>query len=148
MTGFGRSTREVEGLALEVELRSVNHRHLDLRLRLPRALADREATLKSLHRMEFDISLWAPSFFHLNEFGFVQSMTTLFDVLSTVPGTKAVVLYSAMTDVPLDLQFRQIAAHAAASRCAIYPVDAVGMRTIQQDIGVRVAQASSQPGGG
>jgi uncharacterized protein (TIGR00255 family) len=46
MTGFGRSTREVEGLALEVELRSVNHRHLDLRLRLPRALADREATLK------------------------------------------------------------------------------------------------------
>ncbi|MBW2425966.1 MAG: hypothetical protein JRG86_17090, partial [Deltaproteobacteria bacterium] len=26
MTGFGRSTREVEGLDLEVELRSVNHR--------------------------------------------------------------------------------------------------------------------------
>jgi uncharacterized protein (TIGR00255 family) len=46
MTGFGRSTREVEDLALEVELRSVNHRHLDLRVRLPRALADREATLK------------------------------------------------------------------------------------------------------
>jgi uncharacterized protein (TIGR00255 family) len=46
MTGFGRATREVEGLGLEVEARSVNHRHLDLRIRLPKLLADRESEIK------------------------------------------------------------------------------------------------------
>ena len=46
MTGFGRATREIEGLVLEVEARSVNHRHLDLRLRLPRTLAEHETALK------------------------------------------------------------------------------------------------------
>lgn len=46
MTGFGRATREVGGVGFEVEARSVNHRHLDLRLRLPRLIADRESALK------------------------------------------------------------------------------------------------------
>ncbi|HIF95288.1 MAG TPA: YicC family protein [Myxococcales bacterium] len=46
MTGFGRARREAGGLGLEVEMRSVNHRHLDLRVRLPRILADQESTLK------------------------------------------------------------------------------------------------------
>lgn len=46
MTGFGRASREVSGVAFEVEARSVNHRHLDLRIRLPRILADRENALK------------------------------------------------------------------------------------------------------
>ena len=46
MTGFGRARRDVEGLGLEVEMRSVNHRHLDLRVRLPRVLSDQEAVVK------------------------------------------------------------------------------------------------------
>lgn len=46
MTGFGRASRESGGVAFEVEARSVNHRHLDLRIRLPRILADRENALK------------------------------------------------------------------------------------------------------
>lgn len=46
MTGFGRARREVDGLGLEVEIRSVNHRHLDLRVRLPRALTDQETAIK------------------------------------------------------------------------------------------------------
>ncbi len=46
MTGFGRATREDGDVALEVEARSVNHRHLDLRIRLPRAFADQETRLK------------------------------------------------------------------------------------------------------
>ena len=46
MTGFGRAAREAGGVAFEVEARSVNHRHLDLRIRLPRLLADRENALK------------------------------------------------------------------------------------------------------
>jgi uncharacterized protein (TIGR00255 family) len=46
MTGFGRARREVDGLGLEVEVRSVNHRHLDLRVRLPRVLVDQESAVK------------------------------------------------------------------------------------------------------
>jgi len=54
MTGFGRAAREWDGIALEVEARSVNHRHLDVRIRLPRALADQEPALKQ--RIQAELS--------------------------------------------------------------------------------------------
>jgi len=62
MTGFGRARREVEGLGLEVEMRSVNHRHLDLRVRLPRVLSDQESTIKKqiqgdLSRGKIDVTV-------------------------------------------------------------------------------------------
>jgi uncharacterized protein (TIGR00255 family) len=47
MTGYGRASFAVEGVAFEVEVRSVNHRYLDARIRLPKPLADREADLKA-----------------------------------------------------------------------------------------------------
>lgn len=37
MTGYGRATREADGLKLTVELKSVNHRFLDLNFRMPRS---------------------------------------------------------------------------------------------------------------
>ena len=46
MTGFGRAQLEAGGVGLAVELRSVNHRHLDLSVRLPRALGGLEAPLR------------------------------------------------------------------------------------------------------
>ena len=46
MTGFGRAARELGGMGLEIEARSVNHRHLDLRVRLPKLMADRESDVK------------------------------------------------------------------------------------------------------
>lgn len=42
MTGFGRARREAEGILLEVELRSVNHRFLDVVCKLPPAYASLE----------------------------------------------------------------------------------------------------------
>jgi uncharacterized protein (TIGR00255 family) len=42
MTGFGRAEVRGDTLVVTVEARSVNHRHLDVSLRLPRALASRE----------------------------------------------------------------------------------------------------------
>jgi VWFA-related protein len=89
--------------------------------------ADRKRTLNTLHRMEYDITLWNGNFYHLTESGFMDGMNAMFDVLGEIPGPKAAVLFSAMGDVPLDSQFRQIAALAAGSRCAIYPVDARGL---------------------
>jgi uncharacterized protein (TIGR00255 family) len=46
MTGFGRAKREAAGVTIEVEARSVNHRHLDLRIRLPQSLSERESSLR------------------------------------------------------------------------------------------------------
>jgi uncharacterized protein (TIGR00255 family) len=48
MTGFGRASFQVGDQNFEVEVRSVNHRHLDVRIRLPRPLADQELAVKSL----------------------------------------------------------------------------------------------------
>lgn len=48
MTGFGAASSEAEpGSALRVEVRSVNHRHLALKLRLPDALAALEPEIET-----------------------------------------------------------------------------------------------------
>ena len=39
MTGYGRATADRDGRQLTVELKSVNHRFLDLAFRIPRNLA-------------------------------------------------------------------------------------------------------------
>jgi uncharacterized protein (TIGR00255 family) len=62
MTGFGRASFEVQGLAFDVEIRTVNHRHLDSRSKLPRMLADFEAAVrarvsKGLRRGKVDITV-------------------------------------------------------------------------------------------
>ncbi len=54
MTGFGRADFDVEGLAFSVEIRTVNHRHLDVATRLPRALSPLEPEVKQALRERFD----------------------------------------------------------------------------------------------
>src|SRR5256885_11446099 len=48
MTGFGRAEASGESIAVTVEARSVNHRHLDVALRLPRAFAALELDARRL----------------------------------------------------------------------------------------------------
>ena len=48
MTGFGRAEALGDGGAVSVEVRSVNHRHLDIALRLPRALTALEMDARRL----------------------------------------------------------------------------------------------------
>ena len=48
MTGFAALTREDELAAINVTLRAVNHRYLDLQLRVPAALADQEQRIRGL----------------------------------------------------------------------------------------------------
>jgi len=48
MTGFGRAEAGGDGISVTVEARSVNHRHLDIALRLPRALAAFEPEARRL----------------------------------------------------------------------------------------------------
>ncbi len=53
MTGFGRAAFEVEGVGFSVEIRSVNHRHLDASVRLPRLLSALETEVKRRLRARF-----------------------------------------------------------------------------------------------
>jgi uncharacterized protein (TIGR00255 family) len=48
MTGFGRAEVESRALVIAIEVRSVNHRHLDIALRLPRSLAGFEMEARRL----------------------------------------------------------------------------------------------------
>jgi uncharacterized protein (TIGR00255 family) len=48
MTGFGRAEGSGDTFALTVEVRSVNHRHLEVAMRLPRALLALEADARKL----------------------------------------------------------------------------------------------------
>ena len=64
MTGFASLTRDDERGAIGVTIRSVNHRFLDLQLRLPPAIADLEPRLRALvqkhlarGRVEISVSL-------------------------------------------------------------------------------------------
>jgi uncharacterized protein (TIGR00255 family) len=47
MTGFGRASLRLASLGFDIEVRSVNHRHLDTRVRVPRILSTCEADLRS-----------------------------------------------------------------------------------------------------
>ncbi len=47
MTGFGRASLRLASLGFDIEVRSVNHRHLDTRVRVPRILSICEADLRA-----------------------------------------------------------------------------------------------------
>jgi len=64
MTGFAAVTREDERATIAVTIRSLNHRHLDLQLRLPQSLAAIEGEVRALAarrvargRVEVSVSL-------------------------------------------------------------------------------------------
>lgn len=68
MTGFGRSEGRSKGRGFVVEVRSVNHRYLDVRGRLPKGLASLEMGLKQLvqpyakrGRVDLHVLLAAPT---------------------------------------------------------------------------------------
>ncbi|WP_249066969.1 YicC/YloC family endoribonuclease [Halalkalibaculum roseum] len=48
MTGFGRAEASSEGISITVEAKSVNSRYLDISLRLPQSIQDKELELKEI----------------------------------------------------------------------------------------------------
>ncbi len=46
MTGFGQGEAEEEGVHIQVELKALNSKNLDLNIRLPKIFSDQEATLR------------------------------------------------------------------------------------------------------
>lgn len=53
MTGFGRAVANVAGHTLQVEIRTLNHRHADVQLRLPRVLSALEHELRNEAKATF-----------------------------------------------------------------------------------------------
>ncbi len=47
MTGFASATRESETATITVTIRAVNHRHLDVQLRIPQTLAEAEGRIRA-----------------------------------------------------------------------------------------------------
>jgi VWFA-related protein len=85
--------------------------------------------LRTLERMEYDVTLWAGNFDHLTEAPLFRSLETLVDVLGEVPGPKAVVLFSGGQGPGLDYDedYRQLASRAAGARVSFYTVDCLGL---------------------
>jgi VWFA-related protein len=104
-----------------------------------RFTTERDRIVDALRTMRNDPTLYAGHFGHISEKGFVRGLTALFDVAATVPKPKAILMYSAMQDVPLEEQFRQLSALASASRSVVYPVDMRGLddhdRSGARDVG-------------
>lgn len=93
--------------------------------------ADRDEVRRSLDRMAGDPALLrGPR--GLTEFRFFDRLLALLDLMESIPGRKAIVLFSG----PLrpdgfthDPAYARISAMAASSRTAIYPVDTGGLRS-------------------
>src|SRR5262245_8738360 len=50
MTGYGEASQNIQGARLTVQIRSLNHRHLDLQLRVPREFLSFEEEIRKLIR--------------------------------------------------------------------------------------------------
>jgi len=66
MTGFGRAAFQLENASYDVEVRSVNHRYLDAKLRLPRSMQGFESEVrgriqKRFSRGKLDLSVTSPT---------------------------------------------------------------------------------------
>jgi len=64
MTGFGEASFRVQDAHFRIEVRSVNHRHLDIRVRLPRSLGFLEPDVRSgiadrFERGKFDFNVFS-----------------------------------------------------------------------------------------
>jgi hypothetical protein len=91
---------------------------------------DRGEVVDALRRMEYDVSLYAGHFAHVNERPLFEGLEALFTVLRDVPGPKAVVLVTAGAGpqvLPENANFDRAAALASDARVSFYPVDVLGM---------------------
>jgi hypothetical protein len=91
---------------------------------------DRESVVRTLRRMEHDISLWNGNFSHLTETPLFRSLGALVTVLRMSPGPKAVVFVSAGSGPSgevYDLDFDRLAAAASDAQVSFYTVDCMGL---------------------
>lgn len=79
MTGFGRGTRDEGGIGFVIEIKSVNHRYLDLNIKMPRSLNSLEDKIKKIiikkvSRGKIDVFITQNKAFNQNE---IASLNTV-----------------------------------------------------------------------
>jgi VWFA-related protein len=97
---------------------------------------DRKSLLNAIRRMEHDVSLWNGNFTHRTERPTFAALEALMEVLTEIPGAKALVLFSDgvwppdsgyMDGFDYDESFQRLAAMAGNARVTLYPVVASGL---------------------
>jgi len=92
---------------------------------------DYEQVVRTLERMEYDVTLYGRDFQSTTGRPFFDNLGTLHDVLAQYDGAKAVVMFSLMAQGAggsWDLWYTEAAQRAAAARVAMYPVWAADMQ--------------------
>ena len=112
---------------------------------------DYEQVVRTLGRMEVDVTLYARDFQPTTERPFFDNLGTLHDVLAQYDGAKAVVMFSLMTQSgrdTWDLWYTEAAQRATAARVAMYPVWAADMQAGGPAGGsLALARLATQTGG-
>ena len=151
MTGFASLTREDEGGTIAVTVRSVNHRFLDLQLRLPPPIADLETRLRALvqkriarGRVEIAISLQvrhatAPEI-ELNE-GFAQALSATIEQARSRGLVDGLLTPGDLLRLPQAISIRERAAETGALSDVVGPlVDAATDAALQELDAMRVRE--------
>ena len=126
MTGFASLTRDDERAAIGVTIRSVNHRFLDLQLRLPPAIADLEPRLRAAMqkhlargRVEASVSLQlrqpAPPQVELNE-AFAQALASAIEQARSRGVVSGTLTAGDLLRLPQALSIREKLPEAGAER--------------------------------
>ena len=98
-----------------------------------RFTTDRQALLRTLRRMEHDLTLWARDFTTTSGRLWFDDLATLNDVLAAYDGSKGVVFFSDVVNrgTTQDLWYEDVTQRATIARAAFYPTFSAGMSTYQ-----------------
>jgi uncharacterized protein (TIGR00255 family) len=113
MTGYGRGEHRGDRYQVAVEIRSVNHRFLDVKLRLPRELGAVEQELRStvrrrVNRGAVDVSLWVERAPGAASRRFVVDEGLLREAAAGLEAAGRAIGGDARPDLALLAQFREI----------------------------------------
>jgi VWFA-related protein len=121
-----RTLRELPGAREEIMIAVLDG---GLRVEQP-FTASRERTLETLARMEKDVTLYAGHFEHVTESPLFAGLSALIDLVDTIPGSKAAVIFTGGQGPgnAYDREYRALGNHAGLARVAFYPVDCSGLQ--------------------
>src|SRR5262245_36893825 len=92
--------------------------------------ASRSETLATLARMEKDVTLYAGHFDHATEDPLFTGLNALVDLVDSVEGSKAAVIYTGGRGPgeTYDRDYRALGDHAGLARVSFFPIDCSGLQ--------------------
>lgn len=111
---------------------------------------DSDAVIAALDRMVYDSALFAGHYDRLTERRVFDRLLALLDLMETIPGRKVVLLFSGpflKDGWTHDPYYEKLAALAAATRTAIYPIDSRGLVPTLATVDPDLARIAVETGG-